>query len=171
MSRLKETLSKLAKEYQERIQRSIQDEDLTATGSLKKSIRVEEQEDGFSILSDEKYANLLGNFGYLKTWGKPSPYNLAQWAKTKGMRPMLRDKRGRFRKITEKSYLSLGFALAKSIDKKGTIKRYGYKGSRIIYNVNKEMEGKVSGEITEAFKLDLVNGMKQDFKFDNLKIE
>ena len=164
---LKRTLTDLAKEYQDNIQRRIAQEELVATGALKNSINTEVVEDGFSITSDKKYSHLLGNFGYLKSWRRPSANKLAEWAKIKGMKPLLRDSKGRFRKITDKSYLSLGFILANSIDKKGTAKRFSYRGSRIIYDTNREMESKMKGEITEAFKLDLIDGMRQDFKFDN----
>lgn len=171
MSKLKDTLSKLAKEYQESIQSEIQKEDLVSKGDLKNSITYEMTKDGFIIKSDEKYAYILGSNGYLKKWDKPPANKLAEWAKRKRMRPLFRDSRGRFKKLTESSYLSLGFALAKSINKNGTVKRYGYRGSRIIQKVNMRLEGKVEGEITEAFELDLVQGMKQDFKFDNIKIQ
>lgn len=177
MSKLKEALSNLAKEYKEEIQRRIVEEDLVDKGNLKNSIRFEMTDDGFSLLSDEKYAYILGANGYLKQWGRPPAQKLAEWAKRKGIRP--RSKKGRFTKITEKSYLSLGFALSRSINGEGkrnkgangTVKRFGYRGSRIIQKVNQQLEGKLKGEITEAYKLDLIQGMKQDFKFDNIKIQ
>ena len=179
MSKLKDTLSNLAKEYQESIQSEIQKEDLVSKGDLKNSITYEMTKDGFIIKSDEKYAYVLGSNGYLKKWDKPPANKLAEWAKRKRMRPLFRDKKGRFKKLTESSYLSLGFALAKSMNgegkrnvgKNGSVKRFGYRGSRIIQKVNMRLEGKVEGEITEAFELDLVQGMKQDFKFDNIKIQ
>jgi len=157
---LKKTFTDLAKEYKENIQRRIAQKELVATGALKDSINVEVVEDGFSITSNKKYAHLLGNFGYLKSWRKPNPFKLAEWAKMKRMQP--RDRKGRFG-----SYKTMGFILANSIDKKGTAKRFGYRGSRIIYDTNREMESKMKGEIAEAFKLDLMDGMRQDFKFDN----
>lgn len=55
--------------------------------------------------------------------------------------------------------------------KNGSVKRFGYRGSRIIQRVNQKLEGKVSGEIMEAYRLDLIQGMKQQFKFDNIKVE
>jgi hypothetical protein len=157
---LKKTFTDLAKEYKENMQRRIAQKELVDTGALKDSINVEVVEDGFSITSNKKYAHLLGNFGYLKSWRKPNPFKLAEWAKMKRMQP--RDRKGRFG-----SYKTMGFILANSIDKKGTAKRFGYRGSRIIYDTNREMESKMKGEIAEAFKLDLMDGMRQDFKFDN----
>tara|TARA_R110002050_G_scaffold68262_1_gene148123 strand:+ start:1321 stop:1812 length:492 start_codon:yes stop_codon:yes gene_type:complete len=157
---LKKTFIELAKEYKEKMQGRIAQKELVSTGALKDSIKTEVAEDGFSIVSDKKYAHLLGNFGYLKSWRKPNPFKLAEWAKMKRMQP--RDRKGRFG-----SYKTMGFILANSINKKGTAKRFGYRGSRIIYDTNREMESKMKGEISEAFKLDLMNGMRQDFKFDN----
>lgn len=179
MSKLKEALSNLAREYKEEIQRRIVQEDLVDKGDLERSIRDEVSDNGFSLISDEKYAYILGSNGYLKKWRRPPAQELAEWARRKGMRPMMRDSKGRFKKVTKDSYLRLGFALANSIDGKGdknrgrngTAKRFGYRGSRIIQKVNQQMEGKLSGVIMEAYKLDLIQGMKQDFKFDNIKIQ
>ena len=171
MGKLKEVLSDLAKDYKEAIQRLIVQEELVDKGDLKNSIRFEVTDTGFSITSDKKYANLLGSNGYLKRWSKPPAQKLAEWAKRKGMRPLLRDSKGRFKKMTDRSFLSLGYALAKSIDKEGTIERFNYRGSRIIQRVNQQMEGKLAGEITEAYRLELIEGMKQTFEFDNIKIQ
>ena len=171
MGKLKEVLSDLAKDYKEAIQRLIVQEELVDKGDLKNSIRFEVTDTGFSITSDKKYAHLLGSNGYLKRWSKPPAQKLAEWAKRKGMRPLLRDSKGRFKKMTDRSFLSLGYALAKSIDKEGTIERFNYRGSRIIQRVNQEMEGKLAGEITEAYRLELIEGMKQTFEFDNIKIQ
>mgnify|MGYP003657260064 CR=1 FL=1 len=162
---LKKTFIELAKEYKEKMQGRIAQKELVSTGALKDSIKTEVAEDGFSIVSDKKYAHLLGNFGYLKSWRKPNPFRLAEWAERKRMQ--LRGRKGRFMSMSKANYKTLGFILANSIDKKGTAKRFGYRGSRIIYDTNREMESKMKGEISEAFKLDLMNGMRQDFKFDN----
>ena len=171
MGKLKETLKNLAKEYQTEIQRLIVQEELVSTGRLKGSIEYKMTEDGFEVSSDENYANLLGSNGYLKKWKRPPHEKLAEWARRKGMRPLMRDRKGRFKKASKDGFKRLGFALAKSIDRNGTVKRYGYRGSRIIQRVNQKLEGKVSGEIMEAYKLDLIQGMKQQFKFDNIKVE
>lgn len=171
MGILKESLSKLAKMYQDEIQRRIIQEDLVDKGGLRDSITHNVTNDGFSISSDKNYAYLLGANGYLKRFNRPPAQKPAEWARSKGIRPLFRDSKGRFKKIDRHSYRRLGFALAKSIDEKGTVKRYGYRGSRIIPQVNQLLEGKLSGEITEAYKLELVQGMKQTFKFENIKIE
>lgn len=178
MGKLKETLRNLAKEYQTEIQRLIVREKLIDKGNLKESIKYELTDDGFNIESDEKYAYILGSNGYLKTWRRPNVRNLLEWVKRKGIRP--RSKKGRFRKITESSQLATAIAISKSMNgegtktlgrKNGSVKRFGYRGSRIIQRVNQKLEGKVSGEIMEAYRLDLIQGMKQQFKFDNIKVE
>lgn len=183
MGKLKETLRNLAKEYQTEIQRLIVEEKLVDRGSLKNSIKYDVSDDGFSIKSDEKHAYLLGSSGYLKKWGHVNidsgADRLGEWARRKGMQPLMRDKKGRFRKVTRHSWSQLGFLLARSISGKGkkkvapngSVERFGYRGSRIIQRVNQKLEGKVSGEIMEAYKLDLIQGMKQEFKFDNIKIQ
>ena len=177
MGKLKEVLSDLAKDYKEAIQRLIIQEELVDKGDLKNSIKFEVTDNGFSITSDEKYAYILGSNGYLKRWRRPSIPKLAEWVKRKGIRP--RGKNGRFKKITDKTYLSTAFAIARSMNgegnknvgKNGSIKRFGYRGSRIIQRVNQQMEGKLAVEITEAYRLELIEGMKQTFEFDNIKIQ
>ena len=183
MGKLKEALQNLAKEYQTEIQRLIVQEKLVDKGDLKNSIKYKVSDDGFNIESDEKYAYILGSNGYLKSWRHvdldDGVDKLADWARRKGMRPLMRNRKGRFRKITRHSWRQLGFVLARSISGKGkkrkspngSIERFGYRGSRIIQRVNQKLEGKVSGEIMEAYRLDLIQGMKQQFKFDNIKVE
>ena len=64
MSKLKEVLSKLAKDYQENIQRQIVIEKLKSSGNLRNSIQSELTKDGFTITSNAINAYLLGDKGY-----------------------------------------------------------------------------------------------------------
>ena len=82
--------------------------------------------------------------------------NIIQWAKAKGIRPQVRDKKGRFQKVTDRTWKSLGYVLSRSIRRKGISKRFGYKGSGFITQVKSSMEKKLTSMILEGYKKDLL---------------
>lgn len=177
MSKLKETLKKLSQIYKEEVVKGIVAKDMVASGKLKNSIQTELQENGFSLSSDEIYGYLLGDDGFrpkrkgskedrIAKWDR-----LGEWARKKGMRPLLRKSNGRFRKLNHKSYRRLGFILSKSINEKGTIERFGYRGSQVISDTIQKLQATSEDVIVEAFKDDIVTIIKEDFKFDNIKIQ
>ena len=53
------------------------------------------------------------------------------------------------------AYKSAVFAIMQSTSQRGTIKRFGYKGSNLFERVYKEIEGKIGADITEAYSEDL----------------
>ena len=77
-------------------------------------------------------------------------------AKAKGIRPQVRDKKGRFQKVTDRTWKSLGYVLSRSIRRKGISKRFGYKGSGFITQVKSSMEKKLTSMILEGYKKDLL---------------
>ncbi len=181
MSKLKEALSKLSKEYQEKIQRQIVIEKLKSSGNLKESIKVQLNDDGFSITSDAINAYLLGNKGYRpKSKGgrdekKEKLERIKTWMKSKGIRPYSKLSSGgtKFRKLKneDKQYNQAAFFINRSMNRNGSIKRYGYKGSDIVKRVDDMQKTKTMNDLTLAFKEDVVDSIKADFKFDNLKIQ
>lgn len=177
MSKLKEGLKLLAEEYRQEMIRQVIAKDMVASGKLKNSIRVELIDNGFSISSDEIHSYLLGEDGYRakstgsKTEKEAKWDRLGEWARSKGMQPLLRDKKGRFKKVTKDSYRRLGYVLSRSIDKKGTIKRFGYKGSQVISDTVAILQSKSEDVLVEAYKEDVIAMIKEDFKFDNIKIQ
>ncbi|MAY52541.1 MAG: hypothetical protein CMC75_04675 [Flavobacteriaceae bacterium] len=155
-------------------------EALNEAGKLIKSkLRVAASEDGFkssgrldksfdySVVADElqvkaeKYAGALSEG--ISTGGRGSKdefekmqLNIIEWAKTKGIRPQVRDKKGRFQKVTSRTWKSLGYVLSRSIRRKGISKRFGYKGSGFITQVKSSMEKKLTSMILEGYKKDLI---------------
>ena len=137
-----------------------------ATGRLQESF-------DYSIVANrlqvkaEKYAGALSEG--IKKKGKYSREmsgKLIKWAKAKGLRPQFRDKKGRFQKVTNRSWRNLGFVLARSIagesnarnpknPKGGISKRFGYKGSGFMQEVKNSMEKKITSIIEEGYKKDL----------------
>lgn len=180
MGKLKETLKNLAEDYQSAVMRRIATEKMVASGKLRKSIDYKVTDDGFVIESDSEYSYLLGEEGYQANKSRSKDNGkidrLKSWAKKRGFRPFTTVKSTgmrRFSKIKNKDryWDRVAFMLRASMQKKGTIKRFGYKGSNIIKKVNTEMKAKTSDMIMEAYRLDLIQGMKQQFKFDNIKVE
>ena len=155
-------------------------EALNEAGKLIKSkLRVAASEDGFkasgrldksfdySVVASElqvkaeKYAGALSEG--ISTGGRGSKeefekmqLNIIQWAKAKGIRPQVRDKKGRFQKVTDRTWKSLGYVLSRSIRRKGISKRFGYKGSGFITQVKSSMEKKLTSMILEGYKKDLL---------------
>lgn len=181
MGKLKDTLSKLAKEYQQKIQRQIVIEKLNASGELRDSIKSELTKDGFTISSDAVNAYLLGDKGYrpkrtsTRQEKKEKLERIKSWMRSKGIRPYTKLDSGgiKFKKLknAEKQYDQAAFFINRSMNRKGSIKRYGYKGSKIIDTVYQMEKDKTEDEIALAIKEDLVQGIKADFKFDNIKIQ
>ena len=155
-------------------------EALNEAGKLIKSkLRVAASEDGFkasgrldksfdySVVANElqvkaeKYAGALsegistGGSGDKAEFEKMQ-LNIIQWAKAKGIRPQVRDKKGRFQKVTDRTWKSLGYVLSRSIRRKGISKRFGYKGSGFITQVKSSMEKKLTSMILEGYKKDLL---------------
>jgi folate-dependent tRNA-U54 methylase TrmFO/GidA len=155
-------------------------EALNEAGKLIKSkLRVAASEDGFkasgrldksfdySVVANElqvkaeKYAGALSEGISTNGSGDKADFermqlNIIKWAKTKGIRPQVRDKKGRFQKVTDRTWKSLGYVLSRSIRRKGISKRFGYKGSGFITQVKSSMEKKLTSMILEGYKKDLI---------------
>lgn len=181
MGKLTETLSKLSKDYVLAIQRQILVEKLNASGELRDSIKAELTKDGFTISSDAVNAYLLGDKGYKpkrassREEKKKKLDRIKQWMKSKGIRPYTKLSSGgvKFKKLKnpEKQYDQAAFFINRSMNRKGSIKRYGYKGSNILKTVQEMQNSKATEEITLAMKEDIVQGIKADLTLNNIKIE
>jgi len=181
MSKLKEVLSDMAEDYRLSLVRGVSAKKLTATNRLKKSIKSTVKNNGFEITSDELYSGIvLGSdgAGVARNNGDGSKTsNIRQWVKAKGIRPLTRLSGGgvRFSSKRKKDKNSaedrMVFAISRAISEKGTIKRFGYKGSDILNETYDRFQKRNNIDLEDALKEDIVNGIVQDFKFDNLKIQ
>jgi hypothetical protein len=131
-----------------------------ATGKLDKSFDYSVVANELQVMS-EKYAGALSEGISTNGSGNKAEFekmqiNIIKWAKIKGIRPQVRDKKGRFTKVTDRTWKSLGFVLSRSIRKKGISKRFGYKGSGFIQEVKNSMEKKITSIIEEGYKKDLL---------------
>tara|TARA_R110000764_G_scaffold159358_1_gene247049 strand:+ start:1536 stop:2045 length:510 start_codon:yes stop_codon:yes gene_type:complete len=136
-----------------------------ASGKLGKSFRYRVIANELHIYA-EQYAGALS--GGIKTGSsnkkdafKQLQSNLIRWAKIKGIRPQIRDKKGRFTKVTERSWKSLGYVLARSNRREGISKRFGYKGSGFIDRVKTEMTSEITDIIQKGFKKDLLDNLNK----------
>jgi len=157
---LNEALNEAGKLIKSKLRVAASEDGFKASGKLDKSF-------DYSVVANElqvkaeKYAGALSEG--ISTGGRGSKeefekmqLNIIQWAKAKGIRPQVRDKKGRFQKVTDRTWKSLGYVLSRSIRRKGISKRFGYKGSGFITQVKSSMEKKLTSMILEGYKKDLL---------------
>ena len=117
--------------YIEEVKRDLRDKGLISTGELERSFTLKIEEEGNNLVLIV-YGADHGEYvdkGTLPSDSKPSKpmvERIVKWMKTKGMRPLARQKRGRFRKQTEKTYRKAAYALSGDILRKGIVQRFGW---------------------------------------------
>ena len=169
---LKKALKEVGKLIKKNLKIEAREDKFKASGKLDSSFKYRVIENELQIFGEE-YANALskgitdkGKYNY------DMAEELGKWARRKGMRPLFRNKKGRFRKITKSSWKSLGFILARSIAGKspsenrknrdgGISKRFGYKGSGFIERVKEQTRGQIKSIITEAYKKDILASLDE----------
>jgi len=168
---LRKALKQLAKDFEVRIKQTAISDKTVSSGEFANSFSAELiGDEGISISSSSDHAGAVIEGASpakreMSKADKEEKYRkLGEWARSKGMQPLLRNKKGRFKKVTKKSYRDLGYVLSRSIAKKGTIKRYDYKGSNILERVYKELETEIGAEITEAYREDLTTEIRRILK-------
>ena len=157
---LKASLKEVGKLIKAKLKDGAKADGFKATGNLDKSFRYRVIKNELHLFGEE-YANALSKGISTGSSGKEAEFekmqlNIIKWAKIKGIRPQIRDKKGRFTKVTDRTWKSLGFVLSRSIRKKGISKRFGYKGSGFIQEVKNSMEKKITSIIEEGYKKDLL---------------
>jgi hypothetical protein len=175
---LKLALREVGKLIRKNLKQEAKNDKFKASGNLEKSFRYRVEDNELYIFG-EQYANALSKG--ITNKGKYSEKmsdNLIRWAKTKGMRPMFRQYEkgvdgkykptGKFRKVYESSWKSLGFVLAASIsgnspagkDAKnpdgGISKRFEYKGSGFIKRVQEQTKEQIKTILKEGYRKDIL---------------
>lgn len=169
---LKLALKEVGKLIKRNLKIEAREDKFKASGKLDSSFKYRVIENELQIFGEE-YANALskgitdkGKYNYDMA-GK-----LEKWAKYKGMRPLFRNKKGRFRKITKSSWKSLGYVLARSIAGKspsekrknqdgGISARFGYKGSGFIERVKQQTKKEIKELLKEGFKKDILESLNE----------
>ena len=135
---------------------------LDATGVLQASITFEPKIIGDFLRFQLKMADYYEWADKGRKPGKFPPLKpILDWMKAKGIVP--RNERGKRLKTTRKSLENLAFAIRKKIAQKGTIKRFGYKGSNFYTDVIPSEDAfvaKVVKRISAAAKQDILVELK-----------
>ena len=164
---LKSSLKEVGKLIKGKLKAGASKDGFKASGKLDKSFRYRVIKNELHLFGEE-YANALSKG--IKDKGKYSREmsgKLAKWAKMKGLRPQFRDKKGRFTKVTSRTWRNLGFVLARSIagksnaeepknPKGGISKRFGYKGSGFVQTVKEQTQKEIVEILSAGFKKDIL---------------
>jgi len=156
---LNEALDVAGKLIVSRFKAAAKEDGFSASGELDKSVRYTVDPNELKLFAKE-YAGALSEGISTGGSGKKEEFkklqsNIIKWAKIKGMRPQIRDKKGRFTKVTDRAWRSLGYVLARSIRQRGISERFGYKGSGFIKQVQKSIKKELTDIITKGYEKDL----------------
>jgi len=157
---LKASLKEVGKLIKAKLKDGAKADGFKATGNLDKSFRYRVIEDELHLFGEE-YANALSKGISTGSSGKKAEFekmqlNIIKWAKIKGIRPQIRDKKGRFTKVTDRTWKSLGFVLSRSIRRKGISQRFGYKGSGFVQTVKQQTQKEIKEILSAGFKKDIL---------------
>lgn len=134
-----------------------------ASRSLEYDVTVGQLQSELSVLG-EKYITAISDG---RTAGKTPPPSTAiyRWMKAKGV--TLRDSKGRFTTASDYKMRGAAWAIARSIGKEGTIKRFNNTGTGLIDIVYNNIKDTFGDEILEAFGEDIeytLQGYLKDVK-------
>jgi len=157
---LKLALKEVGKLIKKNLKQAAKDDGFKASGKLDRSFKYRVEDNELYIFG-EQYANALSDG--ISTGGgsdeegfKNLQSNIIKWAKIKGIRPQIRDKKGRFTKVSDRAWKSLGYVLARSIRQKGISERFGYKGSGFIQAVQEQTREQIKTILKEGYRKDIL---------------
>ena len=127
-----------------------------ASGDLDKSITYKVEGNTVTVEGNKYIGAISGGINKKKF---PNVDRIKQWAKDRGIQP--RNKKGRFVARTDANMNSLAFVIGKSISERGISKRFGYKGSGFLEEMEKNVVKNVTEMIAEAYKLDIIVKLKE----------
>jgi len=121
-----------------------------ATGDTEKSLNYIVSSGKLEILADE-------SLDYIDKGRRPGDAppisEILRWAESKNIKP--RGKGGSFIKVSDKSLFWMAGNISNAIRDKGTIKRFGYKGSGIIDFVYQNQKDEMLNNIFSAYGRDI----------------
>ena len=155
---LRAELQKYGRLYKQKFKSELRKDGTYASGRLDRSVT-------YKTKSTASYSelSLLAN-SYIeqisegRRVGRIPPSNeILEWARAKKIRP---ENGGQ----SESNMKRMAFAIAKSIGLRGMIKRYGFKGTKIIDNVYNSLSMQMGEDLFEAYKQDLEEQLKEQVK-------
>lgn len=157
MDNLDKALESVGKNIVAEVRKLAKKDKFQASGSLDKSISYKVK-DNIVEISANKYIEAISG-GIKKQNGSNEAFNekvenIKAWARTKGIQP--RGRNGKFVVRSEYNMNKMAWAIAKKIANKGISKRFGYKGSGFLEEMQKDVVKNVTDMIAEAYKLDII---------------
>lgn len=150
------------------LRKEIANDETKASGRLQASIRPEIKVFGNRFvmeISMEDYWKSVDEG--TKPGTKPDIQKIVKWMQHKGIQPkvskigLLKPRSSRARKIFKDRRLVLAEKIAKAIERKGTIKRFGYKGTGFVTDYTQTLANRMVDSIREATGKDIeVNILK-----------
>tara|TARA_R110000822_G_scaffold29350_1_gene86468 strand:- start:12970 stop:13491 length:522 start_codon:yes stop_codon:yes gene_type:complete len=122
-----------------------------AARSLEYDVKIGQLESELSILG-EQYITAI-NDGRGQNKQAPPSTAILKWMNTKGIR--FRDSKGRFTTLSDYKMRGVAYVIARSIGKKGTIKRFNNTGTGLIDIVYNNIADVFGEELLEAFGQDI----------------
>ena len=155
----KQAMVRLGKTLVLRYRERIESDNTVATGKLRDSFKykltdLSDNVIGLEILA-AKYAKVIDE-GRKAGKRKPGINSIIAWMKAKGITP------NRGTKL--KDYKEAASSIAKFIAEKGTIKRFGYKGTNYLKIVTQQYGEPGVLQILEAYEMDLKNELNKATK-------
>ena len=157
MDNLDKALESVGKSIVTEVRKLAKKDKFQASGSLDKSISYKVK-DNIVEISANKYIEAISG-GIKKQNGSNEAFNekvenIKAWARTKGIQP--RGRNGKFVVRSDYNMNKMAWAIAKKIANKGISKRFGYKGSGFLEEMQKDVVKNVTDMIAEAYKLDII---------------
>jgi len=119
----------------ERLKKAMAQLSLDATKRTSNSLKHKVTKRGRKVIMEvssrkKKGVDVIGFIDRGRGAAKPPPYKeIAKWIRAKGIK--ITDSKGRYKKSTLRNINRAAYGIAQSIGRRGTIKRFGYKGSNI----------------------------------------
>lgn len=153
-------LTRLGRETVSRLKEQLYMDETIATGKLANNIESKAVGNALTITM-KAYGGAIDE-GIRAGKRPPNGRRIKEWLKVKGIR--LRDNTtGRYIKQTDYNYNKIAFLISRSISKRGTLKKFEFKGSNFIDRAINNTLGEFDDAILEAFNKELTK------EFDKIK--
>ena len=149
--KIQKVLNKYGKKIVTTLKREVRIDKTVASGDTVDSIKYKRNGNSLVISYDATLGVL--NDGLRPNGSFPSSETILQWMIDKNIRP--RDSRKGSNRFTKggsdsRNMKASAFLIARAINKKGTIKRFGYRGTGILEYINKKSD--ISKEFTKELQ-------------------